>query len=115
MKTVICDENDRLIQFTCPKCGRHKLLESNTDAIVDLTVKRVWIGTDENGEPQEAYVDYASDWEVVDYRDRNERFYRCASCGKDLEWIGEDGESHPVQKEYELAVWIFNNCKPQES
>lgn len=111
---IVVQENGReaTLLFTCPNCGDHVLIETQTAAVVELTVDYFAIGADENGEPILDNFDY-SNYDVVGLQDSNEVIFRCAGCDFELTWTNEDGESRPVRDDRKLAEWLLNNCAPQ--
>jgi predicted RNA-binding Zn-ribbon protein involved in translation (DUF1610 family) len=112
---IVVQRNGRetTLLFTCPKCGDHVLIETNTAVEVELTVEYFAIGADENGEPIVENFDYSSNPTLVGPQDFSEVLYRCAGCDSELTWTNEDGESRPVKDNRKLAEWLLKNCAPQ--
>ncbi len=111
--TIYEGQQERTFLFTCPKCGSHKLLEENTDAVIRLSVRSVDIESKSTGEVQMVEPDYTRDCELLDLMDDGETLYVCNDCGFELENTSKDGTTLPINDQDELAEWILNNCKPQ--
>jgi len=92
------DRNVRTLEFTCPKCGEHRIEEVMVNVTVASSLTDIVVD-DEPGSPADmTYVDQDNEDGEIDR-------YQCMDCGHVL----KDGVNDKICSQEELSVWMIDH------